>query len=53
MSLQILIQIDEMNPAGLLKVAIELDTFATQFQPIVNAIIASEVTVIVLSDDDA
>ena len=46
-------QIDEMNPAGLLKVAIELDAFATQFQPIVNAIIASEVTVIVLSDDDA
>jgi hypothetical protein len=53
MLLQILIQIDEMNPAGLLKVAIELDAFATQFQPIVNAIIGSEVTVIVLSDDDA
>jgi hypothetical protein len=36
MTLQILIQIDEMNPAGLLKVAIELDAFAKQFQPIVD-----------------
>jgi hypothetical protein len=53
MLLQILIQIDEMNRAGLLKVAKELDAFATQFQLIVNAIIDSEVTVIVLSDDDA
>jgi hypothetical protein len=53
MLLQILIQIDEMNRAGLLKVAIELDAFAMQFQPIVNAIIDSEVTVIVFSDDDA
>jgi hypothetical protein len=42
-----------MTSAGLLKVAIELNTFATQFQPIMNAIIDSEVRVIVLSDDDA
>jgi hypothetical protein len=34
-------------------VAIELDAFAKQFQPIVDANIDSEVTVIVLSDDDA
>jgi hypothetical protein len=42
-----------MNPAGLLKVAIELDTFLTQCRPIANAIIDSECVVIELSDNGA
>ena len=41
-----------MNPAGLLKVAIELNSFARQCQPTVDAIINSEVAVIEWSDDD-
>lgn len=43
-----------MNPAVLLKIAIKLDEFAKQCQPILlNEIIDTEVTVIVMLIEDA
>jgi hypothetical protein len=42
-----------MNPAGLPAIAVELDAFATQLKPVINAIVEKEARIVRYDADDA